>query len=89
MRAVLVDRLKHGCLNCGLQDIRVLEFDHVRGTKVDSISEIVRRGLSWAVLRAELAKCEVRCRNCHRLVTLARLGRTWLDDYVDSAPGRN
>jgi hypothetical protein len=83
LREMVVVRLRAGCVDCGNQDIRVLEFDHVRGVKVDSISEIIRRGLSVRTLEDELAKCEVRCRNCHQLVTLGRLGGSWHDGYLD------
>lgn len=51
-----------GCLNCG--QVGYLEFDHVRGTKCFTIGD----GKIWprAALLEEVAKCEVRCRGCHR-----------------------
>lgn len=84
MRDIIVARLRSGCVDCGVRDIRVLEFDHVRGIKLDSISEMVRRGLGVGVLLEELDKCDVRCRNCHRLVTLERLGGSWHDRYLET-----
>ncbi len=57
---------EHPCVDCGEQDIVVLEFDHVRGEKRDAISNMVRHRLSLATLMEEIAKCEVRCANCHR-----------------------
>ena len=83
MQSILFEAMAGGCVDCGITDIRVLEFDHVRGVKVDSITSIVRRGLSIEVLLTEIAKCEIRCANCHTLATLSRLPRTWHDRYID------
>jgi hypothetical protein len=57
---------KSQCLDCHTTDLAVLEFDHVRGEKIADISLLVRNGHSLARLQAEIAKCEVRCANCHR-----------------------
>jgi hypothetical protein len=57
---------EHPCVDCGERDIRVLEFDHVRGTKLANISEMIGACIAWQRIEAELAKCEVRCANCHR-----------------------
>lgn len=62
------------CVDCGESDPVVLEFDHVRGEKLASISQLLRSTRSWAVVEAEMAKCEVRCANCHRRVTAKRGG---------------
>ena len=62
----------HACIDCGEADPIVLEFDHVRGEKVEDVSRMVASGRSWAKIEAEIAKCEVRCANCHRRVTNAR-----------------
>jgi hypothetical protein len=62
------------CVDCGFTDIRVLEFDHVRGNKSNNIARMVRDGLSWSTIEAEIAKCEVRCANCHRIKTNERSG---------------
>ena len=59
----------HPCVDCGEADPVVLHFDHRDGTdKLDTIGALLMRS-SWAVFLAEVAKCEVRCANCHRLRT--------------------
>ena len=81
--AIMV-RFSEGCKDCGNSDIRVLEFDHVRGTKVASVGSMVRRGRALAAIRAEIAKCEVRCRNCHAIATITRNGSSWHDAYLQT-----
>jgi hypothetical protein len=66
----------HPCIDCGQTDIRVLEFDHVRGKKSDNISRMLGVGYSWATIEAEIAKCDVRCVNCHRIKT-GKEGGSW------------
>jgi hypothetical protein len=60
------------CVDCGLDDILVLEFDHVRGVKERNVSKLVREGRSLRRLQAEIAKCDVRCASCHRRRTVER-----------------
>lgn len=60
------------CVDCGFSDRRALQFDHVRGEKVRAVSEMVLRGSSLDKIRDEIAKCEVRCANCHSIVTHSR-----------------
>lgn len=64
------------CVDCGETDIIVLEFDHVgeEGTKKFNISDATRLGYGMPKLKAEMAKCEVRCANCHRKKTYERGG---------------
>lgn len=64
------------CVDCGETDIVVLEFDHVgeAGTKHFNISDATRLGYSMDKVIAEIAKCEVRCANCHRKKTYERGG---------------
>lgn len=57
----------HPCVDCGCADIRVLEFDHVRGKKESDISRMMSVGCSWTTIEAEITKCEVRCATCHRI----------------------
>ena len=76
--------LKHPCVDCGLTDIRCLEFDHVRGEKFAPITKLINRPTPLDVLEAEIAKCEVRCASCHRLKTLER-GGWWRNNKVEYA----
>lgn len=60
------------CIDCGNNDIRVLEFDHVKGIKIKDISTLVRDSNSLKRIKEEIAKCEIRCANCHRIITQQR-----------------
>ena len=62
----------HPCVDCGNTDIRVLEFDHVRGVKIGSIAHSVHRVWPVERLLLEIEKCEIRCCNCHRIATIER-----------------
>lgn len=74
-RKRLTDYLAHHpCMDCGHTDVRVLEFDHIRGKKSGNISKMMGLGYSWSTIEAEIAKCEVRCANCHRIKTSERHG---------------
>ena len=58
------------CVDCGISDWRVLEFDHVKGIKKFNISEGTKR--SFQAIKEEIRKCECRCANCHRIKTRER-----------------
>jgi hypothetical protein len=73
-RWVLNYLLVHPCVDCGESDPIVLEFDHVRGDKIRTISNMVSSTTSIAKIEQEIEKCEVRCANCHRKVTMKRAG---------------
>ena len=65
-RAQLTEYLSfHPCVDCGEKDPVVLEFDHVRGEKEAAVTDMVRSA-SWKRTITEIAKCEIRCANCHR-----------------------
>jgi hypothetical protein len=58
---------EHPCVDCGFEDIRALDFDHIRGYKKREVSKLVHEGYPWQTIADEIAKCEVRCANCHRI----------------------
>lgn len=58
-------KAKASCVDCGNSDHRVLQFDHVRGTKEFAIVEAPTKQVSIGRLKEEIRKCEVRCANCH------------------------
>lgn len=66
----------HPCADCGEEDVVVLQFDHI-GDKRDSISHMVRTGCSWDSISTEIAKCEVRCANCHIRKTAKQFNWRW------------
>lgn len=69
---------EHPCVDCGMTDLRVLDFDHRPASrKRKDVMRMVKDGSSIARLKDEIAKCDVRCRNCHAIVTLERAGDDW------------
>lgn len=62
----------HPCVDCGESDIVVLDFDHVRGEKLTNLSSMGHDGYTLKAIQIEIAKCEVRCANCHRRATHRR-----------------
>ncbi len=70
--------LTHVCVDCGEADIRVLDFDHRADAKKKAdVMRLAQQGYSVAIIMAEIAKCDVRCRNCHAKVTYERMGDNW------------
>ena len=86
--------LEHPCVDCGEPDPWALDFDHVTGKKVMTVSTLVMRAYSLTALKAEIAKCVVRCSPCHRKRTAVqfgwRMGRSRIDRallaQLDRAP---
>jgi len=62
----------HPCVDCGETNPIVLEFDHVRGDKIFTIGNVPSRHCSLENLIKEIEKCDIRCANCHRIVTYNR-----------------
>lgn len=53
-------------MDCGIQyPPAAMDLDHVRGIKIYPLSQMMQQ--SEAKIRAEIAKCDVVCANCHRL----------------------
>lgn len=70
-RGFVLEYLKnHPCADCGESDPIVLQFDHVRGEKKYTISEMIKTRMKIEYMIKEIDKCEVRCANCHTRKTL-------------------
>jgi hypothetical protein len=63
----------HLCVDCDDADSVCLDFDHVRGKKRYDIARMIGTH-TWTTIAAEIAKCEVRCANCHRRKTAKERG---------------
>lgn len=56
----------HPCVDCGEDDIEVLQFDHtieLNNWKAPRVTSLVAQSLNK--IKEEIAKCDVRCANCH------------------------
>ena len=91
-RIVLEQLEACGCVDYGINDPLVLQFDH-RERKTTTVSWIVSAGWSARRLAEEMSKCDIRCANCHRrrtaqLAGWSRLssGQVWQRD-LGPAPG--
>jgi hypothetical protein len=61
---------QHPCVDCGTPDTRVLEFDHRDpAQKRAEVSVLASNGYSVRTVKDEVAKCDVRCANCHTIRT--------------------
>jgi hypothetical protein len=66
-------KVERGCVDCGYNaHPAALDFDHLPGVdKLHCVGAMTT--YSWSNIEAEIAKCEVRCANCHRIKTRERL----------------
>ncbi|ANJ26354.1 hypothetical protein [Agromyces aureus] len=80
--------LSNPCVDCGERDLRVLDFDHREGCdKTAEVMKLAKAGYSAARVLAEIAKCDVRCRNCHAKVTYERMGANWRTALMQRVAG--
>lgn len=64
---------ERGCVDCGYSVHAVaLQFDHIGDDKKQSVSDLISSDYSWQTILKEIEKCEVRCANCHAVVTAHR-----------------
>lgn len=59
------------CVDCGNNNMVVLEFDHVTGEKSYNISNKIGQ-VPLESMMEEIGKCEIVCANCHRIRTAGR-----------------
>ena len=74
----------HFCVDCGLTDFRVLQFDHRdEKLKTANVANLITNGYSWERVLQEIELCDVRCANCHVLRTGDQFGWWWCGiDYA-------
>ena len=74
-RKLLAYLADHPCVDCGETDPVVLEFDHLdRADKTVLVSRAVSNAWKWVRIETEIAKCAVRCANCHKRRTATQFG---------------
>jgi len=65
---VYADRIARGCSRCPERRPSALDYHHLdKATKLTEVSRLMRMGLSFDKLKAEMAKCIILCANCHRV----------------------
>ena len=65
---------------CGIDDIRVLTFDHTDpSNKSYNVADIVSKGMKLEYLIEEVQKCRILCHNCHMLNTFRQIGGSFHD----------
>jgi hypothetical protein len=65
-------KLEQGCVDCGYREAaEALDFDH-RPEERKLFNPGRRAAWAWDRVMAEVAKCDVRCANCHRIMTRKR-----------------
>ena len=63
------------CVRCGVDDIRVLDFDHIDPfTKSFNIARALNDRLNWKMILTEIDKCQILCANCHKIKTATEQG---------------
>lgn len=89
--AAWVRSLKIGksCLDCGLactdENYWAFDWDHRPGVvKLFAVSQASRERRTQAEVLAEIAKCDLRCRNCHAVITHQRRnsGNATIEAYL-------
>ena len=74
------------CEICGINDIRVLEFDHLNpADKSGTVSTMIKNVCSLDEIKSEVSKCRVLCCNCHRIHTGEQNG-SWRNRLFKSLP---
>lgn len=82
-RAYVIEIKETGeCADCGLSyPYFCMDFDHVRGTKIKSISQLVSGRVSIQSIDYEISKCDLVCAICHRMRTFERAELTSKEEF--------
>jgi len=71
----------YGCKDCGYsKHAHALQFDHIHDNKKASVSNLIRSDYSWKTILEEINKCEIRCANCHAVMTANRKDENYASD---------
>lgn len=71
IKQIVIDAKNRPCKDCGHEyPPHVMDFDHLRDK--DFTIGLKKLKIKESVLRAEIAKCDVVCANCHRQRTFER-----------------
>ena len=79
----------HPCVDCGETDIVVLDFDHRDPARKRYAVTVLAVHKPWPRVLDEIAKCDVRCANCHRRRTAFQFNwqsKKTGDPFVDVSP---
>jgi 5-methylcytosine-specific restriction endonuclease McrA len=69
---------KHPCVICGETNTAALDFHHIEpASKTRPIPHMISGGYSLDAIKAEIAKCQILCANCHRKQTAK--DQNWYD----------
>jgi hypothetical protein len=69
IRKWLLDyKQRHGCNKCSQRHPAALDFHHLDENKEFEIADAVMHKWAIARIEAEVAKCQVLCANCHRIL---------------------
>ena len=77
-RYILEYLMNHPCVDCGENDLDVLEFDHRESIGKNRQNSVLSIGNVFSLNRIEqeLSLCDVRCGNCHNRRTRQQFGRS-------------
>jgi protein-arginine kinase activator protein McsA len=68
--------LLHPCVDCGEKDPIKLEFDHRDSSEKEAgVAVLLQGNTPLDKIQREIAKCDVRCSNCHKVKTA--MERNW------------
>lgn len=67
---LILECKKYGCDLCGEKRPECLDFHHIDpSTKSYTVSRMVGMKMGLDTIKEEIAKCQVLCSNCHRVIT--------------------